>query len=82
MELSTAGGRLVDRDETMPVFSACSLPCYTGIVQTIAEYAWEAAGPWETTWQSRPSGGAEFSTGSFKPMENSKFMESLANRRL
>jgi hypothetical protein len=37
MELYTAGGRPVDGDGTMPVFSAYSLACYTAIVQAIAE---------------------------------------------
>jgi len=42
MELYTAGGRPVDGDGPMPVFTACSLRCYTGTVHTIAENTLES----------------------------------------
>jgi len=59
------------------------------------ESAWESAGDWipalepawkpaceSRVWESRASGGVEFSTGSFWPMANSEFVEALANGQL
>jgi hypothetical protein len=36
----------------------------------------------ESPLESYASGKVEFSMGSFRPMENSEFLETLANRRL
>jgi hypothetical protein len=70
-----AGGRPVDGDRPMPAFTASGLRWYTSTVQTmdvITEYARESC----------TSGGVAFSMGSFGLMENSEFVEALANRRL
>jgi len=104
--------QLVAGDGPIPVFTACSLRCYTGTVhyrwqpawvpawapawEPAWELAWEPAWEpawkpawkplwkpaWEWSWESLASREVEFSTGNFWPMDNTEFVEALANRRL
>jgi len=52
------------------------------LLDSLLESLLERATLESRAWESHASGGVEFSMGSFWPMENSEFVEALANRRL